>query len=121
MNRDMQIAEAVRDACEAMHETEDVLASIGNSAYGEAYQDGWIEGTEAYRAAIQTANLQSILVNIPAPPAAEINRQLLDALRAALIVIEGALYCGHVLNANGVEKVQAIRTTIAAAEKEIGE
>ena len=90
MNRDMQIAEAVQKA------TEDRF-------YGR-----------------DIPSLEAIIASIPAPePAAEINQRLLDALRVALIVIEGALYCGHVLNTNGVEKVQAIRTTIAAAEKEI--
>lgn len=31
---------------------EDVTAPVGQSAYGEAYQDGWIEGVKAYRNAI---------------------------------------------------------------------
>jgi hypothetical protein len=34
---------------QAAHDHEDVLAPVGNSAYGEAYQDGWIAGTAAYR------------------------------------------------------------------------
>ena len=68
--------------------------------------------------AVLCAALQTLIPDY-FQPRPEINRQLLDALRAALIVIEGALYCGHVLNTNGVEKVQAVRTTIAAAEKEI--
>ena len=40
--------EALLEA-EAAHDHEDVLAPVGNSAYGEAYQDGWIAGAAAYR------------------------------------------------------------------------
>jgi hypothetical protein len=42
-----------REACEALHDHEDVLAPVGNSAWGEAYQDGWGQGTAAYRDAIR--------------------------------------------------------------------
>lgn len=42
-----------REACEALHDHEDVLAPIGNSAWGEAYQEGWGQGTAAYRNAIR--------------------------------------------------------------------
>ena len=28
------------------------MAPVGQSAYGEAYQDGWIEGTKAYKETI---------------------------------------------------------------------
>lgn len=44
---------AEREACEALHEHEDVQAPIGNSSWGEAYQEGWAQGTAAYRAAIR--------------------------------------------------------------------
>ena len=44
---------AEREACEALHQHEDVLAPIGNSAWGEAYQEGWAAGTAAYRDAIR--------------------------------------------------------------------
>jgi len=46
-------AEEERKACKALYEHEDVLAPVGNSAWGEAYQDGWIAGAQAYRDAIQ--------------------------------------------------------------------
>ena len=42
-----------REACAALHDSEDVLAPVGNSAWGEAYQDGWIAGVSAYREAIR--------------------------------------------------------------------
>jgi hypothetical protein len=42
-----------RDACEALREHEDVLAPVGNSAWGEAFQEGWGQGTAAYRDAIR--------------------------------------------------------------------
>ena len=42
-----------REAIEALHEHEDVQAPIGNSSWGEAYQEGWAQGTAAYRAAIR--------------------------------------------------------------------
>jgi len=44
---------AERAACEALYEHEDVQAPVGNSAWGEAYQDGWIAGAQAYRDAIR--------------------------------------------------------------------
>lgn len=44
---------AEREACEALHDHEAVMAPIGNSAWGEAYQDGWGQGTAAYREAIR--------------------------------------------------------------------
>jgi hypothetical protein len=42
-----------REACEALHDHEDVQAPIGNSSWGEAYQEGWAQGTAAYRDAIK--------------------------------------------------------------------
>ena len=42
-----------REACEALYQHEDVQAPVGNSAWGEAYQDGWIAGAQAYRDAIR--------------------------------------------------------------------
>lgn len=47
------VATAEREACLALHDHEDVLAPIGASAWGEAYQAGWAEGTAAYREAIR--------------------------------------------------------------------
>ena len=44
---------AEREACAALHDGEDVLAPVGQSAWGEAYQDGWIAGVSAYREAIR--------------------------------------------------------------------
>ena len=44
---------AEREACEALHDHEDVIAPIGNSSWGEAYQEGWGQGTAAYREAIR--------------------------------------------------------------------
>ena len=46
-------AQHERKACLALHDHEDVLSPVGASAWGEAYQCGWEEGTEAYRDAIQ--------------------------------------------------------------------
>ena len=48
-----EAVEAEREACEALHDHEDVLAPVGNSAWGEAYQEGWGQGTTAYRDAIR--------------------------------------------------------------------
>jgi len=42
-----------RSACEALHDHEDVQAPIGNSSWGEAYQEGWAQGTAAYRDVIR--------------------------------------------------------------------
>jgi hypothetical protein len=47
------VASAEREACEALHDHEDVQAPIGNSSWGEAYQEGWAQGTAAYRDAIK--------------------------------------------------------------------
>jgi hypothetical protein len=47
------IASAEREACEALHDHEDVQAPVGNSSWGEAYQEGWGQGTAAYRDAIK--------------------------------------------------------------------
>ena len=47
------VAAAEREACEALHQHEAVLAPVGNSAWGEAYQEGWAAGAEAYRDAIR--------------------------------------------------------------------
>ena len=53
MQRLMELVEAERTACEALHDHEDVQAPIGNSSWGEAYQEGWAQGTAAYRDAIK--------------------------------------------------------------------
>jgi|688.fasta_scaffold520300_3 hypothetical protein len=45
--------EEEREACEALHDHEDVQAPVGNSSWGEAYQEGWGQGTAAYRDAIR--------------------------------------------------------------------
>ena len=42
-----------REACESLHQHEDVLAPVGNSAWGEAYQEGWAAGAAAYLQAIR--------------------------------------------------------------------
>ena len=47
------VASAEREACEALHDHEDVQAPIGNSSWGEAYQEGWGQGTAAYLEAIK--------------------------------------------------------------------
>ena len=40
-------AEAERAAIDELRNHDDVLAPVGNSAWGEAYQDGWIAGVAA--------------------------------------------------------------------------
>ena len=52
-NAVVDAVEAERKVCEALYEHEDVQAPVGNSAWGEAYQDGWIAGAQAYRDAIR--------------------------------------------------------------------
>jgi hypothetical protein len=47
------VAEQEREACEKLRNHDDVLAPVGNSAYSEWYQDGWIAGTQAYHEAIR--------------------------------------------------------------------
>jgi hypothetical protein len=47
--RDEALSEAV-----GLYESEEVLAPVGNSAWGEAYQEGWISGAQAYREAIRS-------------------------------------------------------------------
>ena len=41
--------ELIAKECADLFMHDDVTAPVGQSAYGEAYQDGWIEGTKAYR------------------------------------------------------------------------
>lgn len=53
------VAAKEREACEALHEHEDVQAPVGNSLWGEAYQEGWAQGTAAYRAAIRARGEQA--------------------------------------------------------------
>ena len=45
-------AELIVSECADLYIHDDVTAPVGQSAYGEAYQDGWIEGTKAYRETI---------------------------------------------------------------------
>ena len=47
------VASVERKTCEALHDHEDVQAPVGNSSWGEAYQEGWGQGTAAYRDAIR--------------------------------------------------------------------
>jgi hypothetical protein len=47
------VREDEREQIIALQQHEDVLAPIGHSAWGEAYQEGWAEGTAAYRDAIR--------------------------------------------------------------------
>ena len=42
-----------REQVIALQQHEDVLAPVGHSAWGEAYQEGWAEGTAAYREIIR--------------------------------------------------------------------
>jgi len=42
-------AKLIVKECADLYNHEDVLAPIGMSAWGEAHQHGWIEGTQAYR------------------------------------------------------------------------
>ena len=45
-------AESIVKECADLYTHDDVTAPVGQSAYGEAYQDGWIEGTKTYRETI---------------------------------------------------------------------
>ncbi|CAB4133253.1 hypothetical protein UFOVP257_99 [uncultured Caudovirales phage] len=47
-----KFAELIVKECADLYTHDDVMAPVGQSAYGEAYQDGWIEGTKAYRETI---------------------------------------------------------------------
>ena len=47
-----KFAQLIVDDCASLYTHDDVMAPVGQSAYGEAYQDGWIEGTKAYRETI---------------------------------------------------------------------
>ena len=47
-----KFAEMIIRECTELRNHDDVLAPVGNSAWGEAYQDGWTEGTSTYRATI---------------------------------------------------------------------
>ena len=47
-----KFAQLIVDECVSLYTHDDVMAPVGQSAYGEAYQDGWIEGTKAYRETI---------------------------------------------------------------------
>ena len=43
---------AERERIENLYGQGDVAAPVGQSAWSEAYQEGWISGTQAYRDAI---------------------------------------------------------------------
>lgn len=45
-------AELIVRECAELYNHDDVLAPVGQSAWGEAYQDGWIEGTRIYKETI---------------------------------------------------------------------
>jgi peptidoglycan/xylan/chitin deacetylase (PgdA/CDA1 family) len=45
---------AEREACEVLHDHDDVLAPVGNGKWGESYQQGWTDGTAAYLKAIRS-------------------------------------------------------------------
>ena len=45
-------AKLIVQECANLYTHDDVTAPVGQSAWGEAYQDGWIEGTKAYRETI---------------------------------------------------------------------
>ena len=47
-----RFAELIVSECAELYNHNDVMAPVGQSAYGEAYQDGWINGTKAYRQTI---------------------------------------------------------------------
>ena len=47
-----KFAELIVKECADLDTHDDVTAPVGQSAYGEAYQDGWTEGTKAYRETI---------------------------------------------------------------------
>jgi hypothetical protein len=47
-----QFAKLIVQECADLYTHDDVMAPVGQSAWGEAYQDGWIEGTKAYRETI---------------------------------------------------------------------
>jgi hypothetical protein len=44
-----RFAQLIVKECADLYNHEDVLAPIGMSAWGEAHQHGWIEGTKTYR------------------------------------------------------------------------
>jgi len=44
-----KFAKLIIQECADLYIHDDVTAPVGQSAWGEAYQDGWIEGTKAYR------------------------------------------------------------------------
>ena len=48
----LKFAKLIVNECTDLYTHDDVMAPVGQSAYGEAYQDGWIEGTKAYRETI---------------------------------------------------------------------
>ena len=48
----MKFAELIIKECADLYTHDDVMAPVGQSAYGEAYQDGWIEGAKSYRETI---------------------------------------------------------------------
>ena len=47
-----KFAELIIKECADLYTHDDVMAPVGQSAWGEAYQDGWIEGTKTYRESI---------------------------------------------------------------------
>ena len=47
-----KFAQLIVEECADLYIHDDVMAPVGQSAWGEAYQDGWIEGTKTYRETI---------------------------------------------------------------------
>lgn len=50
------VAAAEREAILELRNHEDVMAPVGQSAWGEAYQDGWIAGVQEYVDQIRARN-----------------------------------------------------------------
>ena len=48
-----KFAELIVLECVKLYNHVDVMAPVGNSAWGEAYQEGWVEGTQRYKETIE--------------------------------------------------------------------
>jgi hypothetical protein len=48
-----KFAELIVNECVKLYNHDDMQAPVGNSAWGEAYQEGWIAGAQRYKETIK--------------------------------------------------------------------
>ena len=83
------VAALEREECAALHGHPDVLAPVGNSAWGEAHQEGWINGTAAYRDAIRAKHWQGSSIATSGELTEAQNRAIVAIIQGQPVAYEG--------------------------------